>query len=250
MRSSEPSISCFFSGVALFLATGLAGCGDFCITGFSSNGTGQVNVSAGNPPPPCSLPHVNTMMQAVVIKSTACDRCSAAARVEHLFVTLQGIELRRDAAGEATSAAWIEIAPQFAAKPRQIDLIGNSPRELLEENVLVPAGNYREVRLKLFSGSSVEVCGTSPGNCLVMADGRVQELGLPKEDSELLLAIDAESGSFLLLPDSKVELQLHLEPHQVFHSSPSGGWKQQMILAGKVTIEPETTQAERTTPEM
>jgi hypothetical protein len=249
MRSSESRISCFSSGVALFLAMGLAGCGDFCITGFSINGTGQIHVSAGNPPPPCSLPHVNTMMRAVAIKSTACKDCSAAARVEHLFVTLQGIELRRDAAGEATSAAWIEIAPQFAAKPRQIDLIGNSPPELLEENVLVPAGNYREVRLKLFSGSSVNVCGSNAWNCLVMADGRVQELALPNEDSELLLAFDAERGSFLV-PDSKVELQLHLEPRQVFHASPSGGWKQQMILAGKVSIKPETTQAERTTPEM
>ena len=260
MRSSGSSISCFFGGVAIFLAIGLAGCGDFCIAGFSANGTGQVNVNAGNPPPPCSLPHVNTMMRAVAIKSAACEDCSAAARVEHLFVTLQGIELHHDTTEEASSPTWIEIAPQFAGKPRQIDLIGNSPPELLQGNVQVPAGSYREMRLKLFFSPSNNAekplagnaCSGARWNCVILGNGEVEELGLGNENSELLLSIDAknEGGSFILLPDRQVELQLRLQARQVFHSSMSGAWKPQMILAGYATIEPQASEVERTAPEM
>lgn len=260
MRSSRSSISCLSSGVALFLTLGLAGCGDFCFTGFSVNGTGQVNVNGGNPPPPCMLPHVNAMVRTVARKTRPCDACSNAVKAVHVLVTVQGIELQSAATKEAASSTWIEIAPQFAGKPRQIDLIGDSLPDLLQENVPVPAGNYRQVRLKLFTGSSrngqrlasEDVCGSGRWNCLVMADGQAQELGLPNEDSELLLPINAEagSGSSTLLPDSKVELQLHLEPRRMFLSSPSEGWKPLMILAGHATIEPQSSEAERTIPRM
>jgi hypothetical protein len=260
MRSSLYSISCLLGGIALFLVTGLAGCGDFCITGFSVNGTGQVNVNAGNPPPPCTLPHVNTMMRTVALKTRACEVCSNAVKIAHVFVTLQGIQLHPAGTEEAASSKWIEITPQFAGKPRQIDLIGESGSELLQENALVPAGSYREVRLKLFTGSSgnaekpasEDACGGSRWNCLVMANGQVQELGLPNEDSELLLPIDTDSGNgaFLLLPDSKVALQLRLEPRQVFSSSPSRGWKPQIILTGHATIEPQSSETEKAIPEI
>lgn len=260
MRSSRSSISCLSGGVALFLTLGLAGCGDFCVTGFSVNGTGQVNVNGGNPPPPCMLPHVNAMVRTVARKTRPCDACSNAVKAVHVFVTVQGVELQAAATEEAASSTWIEIAPQFAGKPRQIDLIGHSLTELLQENALVPAGNYRQVRLKFFTGSSQNaeslasenVCGSGRWNCLVMADGQTQELGLPNEDSELLLPINAETGSdsSTLLPDSKVELQLHLEPRQVFQSSPGGGWKSQMVLTGHATIEPQSSESEKNIPVM
>ena len=261
MRSSFSSISSLFAGIAVFsLAIGLAGCGDVCVAGFSVNGTGQVNVSAGNPPPPCALPHVNTMMRTVALKTRVCEVCSNALKTAHAFVTLQGIQLHPAATEAAASSTWIEIAPQLAGAPRQIDLIGDSLAELLGENVLVPAGAYREVRLKLFTGSSEDTqkpafenaCGGSQWNCLVMTDGNVQELALPKEDLGLLLPLSVENGSgpVTLLPDSKVELQLLLEPSQVFHSSPNGGWKSLMILAGHATIKRQSSEIEGTIPVM
>lgn len=260
MRSSRSSISCLSSGVVLFFTLGLAGCGDFCVTGFSVNGTGQVNVNGGNPPPPCMLPHVNAMVRMVARKTRPCDGCSNAVKAVHVFVTVQGIELHAAATEGAASSTWIEIAPQLAGEPRQIDLIGDSLTELLQENAFVPAGNYRQVRLKFFTGSSQNgerlasenACGSGRWNCLVVADGQVQEFGLPNEDSELLLPINAETGSssLTLLPDSKVELQLHLEPRQVFQSSPSGGWKPLLILSGYATIEPQSSEAESTIPLM
>jgi len=246
MRPSLSDISLLLGGTALILSIGLAGCGDFCITGFSVNGTGQVNVNAGNPPPPCTLPHVNAMVRTVALKTRACAGCSNDARATHVFVTLQGIQLHPPGTEQGAFSTWIEIAPQFTGKPRQIDLIGDSLSEVLEENVLVPAGNYREVRL-LFAGSSEgserviseNVCGGGQRNCLVMASGRGEGLVFPSGASELLLPIDTKggNGSFALLPDTKMELQLRLEPLRVFHSSVNGGWEPQMTLTGYAAME-------------
>jgi len=253
MRSSRSCISRLFVGAALLLTiAALAGCGDFCITGFSANGTGQVNINGGNPPPPCTLPHVNTMMRAVALKTRACEACSNDIKAAHAFVTLQGIQLHAAATEGSASSAWIEIAPQFAGKPRQIDLIGNSLPELLQENGLVPSGNYSEVRLKLFAGSSENACGNGRWNCLMMANGQVLEFAVPNEVSELLLPFNTETGSAtsVWLTGSNVELQLHLEPRQMFQSSPGGGWKPQMVLAGHATIEPHSSEPEQAIPMM
>ena len=259
MRSSRRNIFSPFVAVALFLGLGLAGCGDFCIAGFSVNGSGAVNIKAGNPSPPCSLPHVNAMVRTVTLKTPACEACSNAARVEHVFVTLQGIQLNPDSADDTSPDKWLEIAPELAIKPHQIDLIGDSRSELLRENALVPAGGYSEVRLKLFDGPSEtaelaaeNACGRAQWNCLIRLGGQVEELVLQREDSTLLLPIDTDSGSgdFVLLPDRKVELQLRLEPRQVFSSALTGGWKLHFVLAGHAAIEPQkSSEAEMITPE-
>jgi len=252
MRSPRFRISCLFVGAALFLTIGLAGCGDFCIAGFSVNGTGQVKVNAGNPPPPCTLPHVNTMMRAVALKTRGCEACSNDLKARHVFVALEGIQLQPAETEASAPPTWIEMAPQFAGKPRQIDLIGNSLSELLQENALVPAGNYSGVRVKLFTGSSENACGTGRWNCLVMANGQVQELRSPNDDSSLLLPVTTGTGSgtFVLLPDSKAELQLRLEPRQLFQSSASEGLRPQIVLTGQATIEPQSSETETTIPVM
>jgi len=259
MRSSRRSIFSPFAGVALFLGLGLAGCGDFCIAGFSANGSGAVNIKAGNPSPPCSLPHVNAMVRTVALKTPACKTCSNAARVEHVFVTLQGIQLNPDSTDDTSPGKWLEIAPELAIKPHQIDLIGDSRSELLRENAFVPAGSYREVRLKLFNGSSEtaelgseNACGGARWNCLIMQSGQVEELESQNEESSLLLPFDTDSGSgdFVLMPDSRVELQLRLEPRQVFSYALTAGWKLHFVLAGHAAIEPQkSSETEMITPE-
>ena len=231
-----------FRFAVLFLAVGLAGCADFCITGFSVNGSGAVNVSAGNPPPACSLPHVNGMIRAVALKTPVCKTCSTAARIEHLYVTLQGIQLRPDAAGDTAGPTWIEIAPQFAVKPHQIDLVGDSVTELLAENATVPAGSYREVGLQFLSAFHTNAregrnrCAGMDWNCAITADGQVAALRLPGDSPELRIPIRSTSGSFfVVLPDTKTELRLSLEPQQALFGSNAEGWRPQIILTGHAT---------------
>ena len=231
----------------MFAAMGLGGCGNSCFAGFSNNGNGGVSIMAGNSSAACSsVPLVfKGTMRALVLKSPVCETCTAAARLEHVFVTVQSIQLRPSAAADSDSPGWLEIAPDLTTKPRQIDLMGNAVPEILIQNAPLPAGAYRGLRLKFFSGSpagaedlpSENGCGETGWNCLVKADGHVEPLRTSGDIPELLITFQStESDSLVVAPHDRIDLRLSLEPDQVFYSSSFEGWKLRYVLVGRVTV--------------
>ena len=143
----------FFYGAAAIAAIGLIGCGNTCFAGFSINGNGAVIVRAGNPPPVCSFSPAKGAVTALAVKSPVCESCPAPAGVAHIFVTVRGIQLRQSPGEDPNSQGWVEIAPDLEREPRQIDLLGNSAPAILVENVMVPSGIYRDVRLHFLAES-------------------------------------------------------------------------------------------------
>ena len=245
MRFFQRHLRSTFSSAAMFMAIGLAGCGDSCFVGFSNNGNGGVIIKAGNPAPVCSLSLAHGTMSAVALKTQVCETCTAAARVEHVFVTLRSIQLRPSASDHTNSPDWLELAPQLANEPRQIDLMGNSMPVVLVESTIVPAGSYREVRLQFFPGSPTsaeklpaeDACGETRWNCVVMADGHVEPLRLPGDVPELLIPSKSiESDSVVVLPDARMDLQLSLAPHQGSYFSSTEGWRPQNVLVGRAMV--------------
>jgi Domain of unknown function (DUF4382) len=229
----------------MFVATGLAGCANTCFVAAFNNGTGSVAVKAGNPPPPCSLPPANGAVRLIVLKSPTCETCTAAVRLEHVLVTLRSIQLRSSATDKADTEDWLEISPWSAAEPRQIDLLGYSMPETLMESAIVRAESYHEIRLEFFPESHAKpeklptqnVCGENRWNCIIMADGHVEPLHMPDDASDLRIAIQsAESNSLVVLPEARMDLQLSLEPQQVFYFSSTEGWKLRNILMGHATV--------------
>lgn len=248
MRFSPPPFQTILCCAVILLAVGLPGCGNSCYAGFSINGNGGLIVVAGNPPPACSLSHVNGAMRVVALKSTVCESCMPATRVEHFFVTLQGVQLLPLAGDDTNSLDWLELAPQLAKEPRQIDLMDNSLPVILQESTAVAAGSYSEVRLQFVSGSSMSAetfppenaCGGTLRNCMVMADGHLQPLRLPTDKPELSIPSQSmESGPFVVLPDTGMELRLSLEPHPRAYFSSAEGWTLQNVLAGHATVAPQ-----------
>jgi hypothetical protein len=223
----------------------LAGCGNSCFVGFFNNGNGHVAVAAGSPPPACSFSTARGALRVVALKAPVCELCAATARADHVFVTLRGIQLDPDNMGEPHAADWLEIAPQLANEPRQIDLIGDTMPEILVESANVPAGGYREVRLQFLSDSAASgdkvpaenSCGEMRWNCVVMANGHAEPLHLAGGVPELLVAIQGPNGdSFTMLPDARMDLRLSLEPHQGAYFSSNEGWRLQTVLVGREAI--------------
>jgi len=248
MRFSPFPFRTIFSCAVIFLALGLSGCGNSCYAGYSINGNGGLIVVAGNPPPACSLSQANGTMRVVALKSAVCETCVPATRVEHAFVTLRGVQLLPLGGGEKNSPDWVELTPQLAKEPRQIDLMGSSLPVILQASTTVAAGSYHEVRLQFVSGSSMNAetfpsenaCGGTLWNCMVIADGHVQPLRFPTEKSELLIpAQNIESGPFVVLPDTGIELRLSLESHPRACFSSAEGWTLQNLLAGHATVAPQ-----------
>lgn len=205
----------------MFAAIGLTSCGNTCFQGISNNGNGFVIIKSGSSPPPCFQTKTFGMMRIVVTRTPACQTCTTAARLEHIFVTLKSIELRSTNANDANPAEWIAIPA--ANEPRQIDLLGDLAPEVLADNLLVPAGNYSAMRLKFISDSpaspkpqSENACGNS-GSCIVR-EGRAEPLLLPGDALEVAF----ESGTLVVLPETLIDLRLTLEPRQVYMSSAQG----------------------------
>ena len=244
MRIDRASLRNLFRCGAIIAATGFAGCGNTCFVGSFNNGQGGVIVQTGNPPPPCSLPQPRAAITAIAQKSAVCETCTADARVDHVFVTMQGIELRPTVTDD-TNKDWLDIDPALAGKPRPIDLVGDS-LETLVENANIPAEAYREVRLRFcFDSSSHQQChantpcGETLRNCVVMADGRIEPLRWPGGTPELVIAIRTlEGDSLAVLPDSFIDLRLSLEVQQAFSVSSIQGLRLENVLVGRATAVP------------
>jgi hypothetical protein len=254
MQFSRFHLRTVFFGAVVFAGAGLAGCGNTCVVGFSINGNGGVIVRAGDPPPTCSLSQAKGAVTVLAVKSPVCESCLVPARVNHVFVTLRGIQLRQSTNDDPNSHDWIELAPYLANEPRQVDLLGDSLPAILVKDAMVPAGSYRELRLQFLTGSltspealpAENPCGVTRWNCTVIADGHIGQLHFPGDSPELLiLPRDSESDSLLVLPDATMELHLNLELHHGLQFSAAEGWKTQSVIVGHAKVERESSFEQR-----
>ena len=235
-----------FCSAVIFASTLLGGCTNFCLVAVSNPG-GTVGVTAGNPPPACSLNLANGTVRVLSLKSPTCEACTASSRVEHVFVTLRGIQLYPGAIADSDSPDWVDLIPDLKTEPRQIDLIGGAIPEILAESATVPAGTYGQIRLQFLPESVVvetpaddRSCGVTRANCLVMADGRVEPLHFPGDQPEILISGQSlEGDSLAVLPDSRMDLRLRLQINEVVYSSALARWNPQTELVGTAAATPQ-----------
>ena len=228
-----------FASAVIFAAFGLVGCGTTCYSGFINNG---FVLTVASPASTCTLNQAKGAVHTAVVKTASCESCTAGARVEHIFVTLRGVQLHPSTVADHDSPDWVEIAPQLAEEPRQIDLIGGSGVEILAESSMIPAGSYRQVRLQFVGDFAAgderavvdNVCGATRRNCMVLGDGRVEAVRWGGEAPEVLIGGQSlEGGSVVVLPDTTMELSIRLEPRQVFSSSGKEPWVAEVVLVGR-----------------
>jgi hypothetical protein len=229
-----------------------AGCTNFCLTGVSNNGNGTVGVTLGNPPPACSLGQANGTVRVLAVKSAACEACTASARLEHVFVTLRGIQVHPSALADADSPDWVELVPELRRAPRHIDLMGGAVAEILGEGAAIPAGNYRQIRLQFLAQDSEAAggekfesngsCGTTRSNCVVRADGFAEPLHFSSAEPELRITGEQlTENPFVVWPDARIDLRLRLQANEAIRSSFPERWEPQSELVGTAASGPQTS---------
>jgi hypothetical protein len=233
IRLSSPFRDAPFLLAALLLfAAALPGCHNTCVI-FTSNPGGAIQIKAGDPPPSCTLSTARVALQVVVQAAPSCAACAPSNRIAHMFLSLRGIDLHPGVIADRASPDWQPLAPQLAAPPIQLDfgLGAATTPQLLSELVFIPAGQYRQVRLRLVPNQpspgdpspEKNACGSAGFNCVVMADGSIEPLILDHAAPELLITSDRIAGGFLLLPpDSTAELTLELEPSRTLAATSTG----------------------------
>ena len=247
MRCLPPRIrNTFLNAVVVLACLALTSCGTTCVAGIFANGNGIILVKNSTPPPACPFSTGMGMMNVAADKSQICEMCTASSRAQHIFVTLKSIQLHSVFPDSPNNPQSLELAPQLLREPRQIDLLDSTP-EILVQSASVPAGTYRELRLQFLpdipAGSDTppveNPCGHNRRNCMLMADGRVEELHFTGngDSPELLLPLQYNGSSALaVVPGATVDLRFTLQPQQVSAVSPSEGWQIHYVLVGSASV--------------
>ena len=237
---------------ALLLATvfscvALVGCSNYCLN-VQTNPGGTINTNTS-----CQTTtmtgNVALSIGALQESDSTGPMTTAPARATQVFVTLRGVDAFADPLPGDDAPAWRDLAPQLASRPAQIDLnapVGDFCATSQLGMATVPAGIYRQLRLRVVSNldSSAAVnpppdqlliasslpdqsaCGANLLNCLIPPDaaarplafddlhfaesaGRSAETG---PDSITISSDHIAGGSFRVLPNATTHLAISFDP--------------------------------------
>jgi Domain of unknown function (DUF4382) len=236
-RGAKRTSHAHFFAILLFCLS-FVGCSNYCFV-FVSNPGGSVSTSSNTPS--CQL---NTSTGTVSLRITASPTPDAQATptpstVQHIFVTLRGIEATPSAIPNDDSPDWRELAPHLATQPQQLDLLAlcadscdqNQNQNTFAE-VAVPADAYRQIRLRLSPNQpstdeplpEENACGSVGFNCVITADGGIRPLVPDSLSSQFQISSGHISGGFFrVLPDAAINLKIEFNPQssQVFPAQES-----------------------------
>jgi hypothetical protein len=198
----------------LLLCLAVSGCGTTCVSGIFNGNTGSVGVSniscpltkaMGAVTVQISVASASSADSAVFPPPLATPRASPG-NVQHIFVTLRGIEAHSDVVADEDSPAWQELAPDLSAHPVQVDLLASSspsasltltgdssslgsPADAIVPAML-PADEYRQTRFWLLPRNpspddpvpESNACGDVGWNCIVFADRSTRPLEFPHSE--------------------------------------------------------------------
>jgi hypothetical protein len=183
-EANRPSRTYLFG--ALFFCLSLFGCSNYCFV-FVSNPGGTISTST----PSCQLNSANGTVRLRIAASPPAPNEASPARMQHIFLTLRGIEASTSIIADDDSPDWRELAPKLAIRPEQIDLLApsaNSCDRNTFEDAAVPAEAYRQIRLRLSPNQPAtdesvpeeNACGSIGFNCVVTSDGGIRPLVLDR----------------------------------------------------------------------
>jgi len=236
--------------VVLLLCLAVSGCGNTCFSGGLLNGsTSGIMVSNSSCP-------LTKATGAVIVQINAASAPPAASasfppplasshpspgaspsNVQHIFVTLRGIEAHPDMVADKDSPDWQELAPNLLAHPVQLDLLaplaplipsaaltmtGDSGSLGLPAGAIVPAtvpvDEYRQLRLRLLPRNpspdelipESNACGDVGWNCIVFTDRSARPLEFNGAATEFHIPL--EHGSvFRVLPDEVIQISIDFD---------------------------------------
>jgi hypothetical protein len=164
-----PGILLFVLLIVLYLMTVSCGGSTSVTTNPTGRGTASVSISD---PPHCKVPNGN---------------------YKHVYISIRSVQAHISSQAADNAGGWVELAPQLATVPVQIDLLatpqGGCTLAMLGSNVSLPVGDYQQIRLILVSNSPASgepvpannACGSNGFNCVVLQDDSVHRLNLSSQ---------------------------------------------------------------------
>src|SRR5258708_19495106 len=108
--------------VALQSAVALTGC-NTCVTFTSNPPTAMVGIVSSNPRPACTLPKMTAAVRPQLAAEPVCSSCVGSGQVQHIFLTIRGIELHSTATPRDHSPHYQQLfPPHLKQKPFHLNL--------------------------------------------------------------------------------------------------------------------------------
>jgi hypothetical protein len=231
MPRQKETVSAGLMGAGLLFCFALIGCGDTCflITGIFPNTTSTTN------PPTCNLNGGNGTIIVGINSFRPSTVAPMSPNLQHVFITLRGIEAQPSALASEDSPEWQELMPDLANEPVQIDLISTSASSLgcasrLARKTFVRADVYRQIRLRLVSDQPAageplpqhNECLAPNFNCVIDTSGHVHPLALKNGAHDILITSNViADGSFNVLPGTETHLMIVFDPYSSI-AAPTG----------------------------
>ena len=220
-RAPSDRAKAFRLGFSAILLSCLAfiGCENFCVNGVANAGVGIAAGTGGSCPAPKQTGNIALQFDS----SLTPDTSPWPSDVQHIFVSLRGIEaLPTHSAGD-DPPAWQELAPDLVTQPTQVDLIAradHSCRPSAFSDAVVDAGVYSQVRLSLIPNEpeasrpvpAENACGSIGFNCIIATNGTVRPLVSDNPNQLDILPEGIAGGFFRVLPDEHIRLTVEFEP--------------------------------------
>jgi hypothetical protein len=209
----------------LLLCLAISGCGTTCFAGFW-NGNGSA-VAVSNSSCPFTQATGAVVVQISTTSAILASPVPSPHEVQHIFITLRGIEAHPSKVADGDSSGWRELAAELASHPMQLDLLavnGDSRSPGFDGHAsvsaTVPADEYRQLRLRFVPlHPSPEdpipennACGDVGWNCIVFADHSISPLDF--ESIPVRSQSPAEHGNdhlFRVRPGELVHLNIQLD---------------------------------------
>ena len=218
----------------LIFSIPLANCGDVCVAVFGvfPNTTSTTN------PPTCKLGTASGSLSLQINSAPASSAVPMSPNLQHVFITVRGIDAHSSALASDDSPDWQELAPDLASQPVQLDLMApaaspsgaNSCALAAVRNSRVRADVYRQIRLRLIADPPADnealplenKCAGAGFNCAVTNDGQIHPLAFADGVQSLRVAPkQITNGFFNVLPDIETTLTIAFDPNSSL-ATPAG----------------------------
>jgi len=202
-----------------------SGCKNTCVSFRSNPTTGTVVIVVTDAKRTCTLSQANGTVRLQVGAAPMSSAGAGPSSIQHIFVSLRGVEANPSAIAGENSPDWEGLAPKLAQQPMQVDLMARAADSCAPGpfgEVAVSAGTYRRIRLRLLPNQLAtsepvperNACGRVGFNCVVTADGRIRALALDGATPELHVSSEHIAGGlFLVLPDGATDLAIEFNAY-------------------------------------
>jgi len=154
------------------------------------------------------------------LTSSLKPRIGLSPSIQHIFISLRGIEAHPSGTADEDSPDWKELVPTLKTQPLQVDLLerhSDSHSVNFGNQTSITAGTYSQVRMFLVPnepapGESIPErndCGDAGFNCIITADGGIRSLAFMGGKPQIRITSEHISGGFFhVLPDNNTRLDL------------------------------------------